>query len=223
MTVGVLVVDDDDLTRSGIVMLLEAAPDLRVVGSVADGASALAWLDSARADDLPDTVITDLRMPGLDGIGLTEALRLRWGDIRVLVLTTFREDPDVQRALHAGADGYLLKSAAPRDLAEAVRRLAAGDTWLDPAVAGSVVAALRSTPRPAVTAPSALAGLTEREREVLALMAHGLTNSELAERLWVGEGTIKTHVSRILHKTGSRDRSQAIALAYARGLVTVSG
>ena len=108
-----------------------------------------------------DCIVTDLRMPGLDGIGLTEALRLRWGDIRVLVLTTFREDPDVQRALHAGADGYLLKSAAPRDLAEAVRRLAAGDTWLDPAVAGSVVAALRSTPRPAVTAPSALAGRTD--------------------------------------------------------------
>ena len=141
MTVGVLVVDDEDLTRSGIVMLLEAAPDLRVVGSVADGATALAWLDSATADDVPEIIVTDLRMPALDGIGLTEALRLRWGDIRVLVLTTFREDPDVQRALHAGADGYLLKSAAPRDLAEAVRRLAAGDTWLDPAIAGSVVAA----------------------------------------------------------------------------------
>ena len=107
MTVRVLVVDDEDLTRSGIVMLLEAAPDLRVVGSVADGATALAWLDSATADDVPEIIVTDLRMPALDGIGLTEALRLRWGDIRVLVLTTFREDPDVQRALHAGADGYL--------------------------------------------------------------------------------------------------------------------
>ena len=221
MTTRVLVVDDEELVRSGIVMLLQAAPDLDVVGSAPDGPSALALLDAAPAELVPAVVVTDLRMPGMDGIALTEALCGRANPPRVLLLTTFREDPDVRRALLAGADGYLLKSAAPRDLADAVRRVAAGETWLDPAVAGHVVTALRSAPRVADQSPTALARLTERERQVLTLMAQGLSNAEVAGQLWVEPGTVKTHVSRILHKTDTRDRSQAIALAYVSGLVTV--
>jgi len=221
MTTRVLVVDDEELVRSGIVMLLQAAADLDVIGSAPDGPAAIAMLDATPPEHRPDVVVTDLRMPGMDGIALTEALIGRADPPRVLVLTTFREDPDVRRALLAGADGYLLKSAAPRDLADAVRRVAAGETWLDPAVAGHLVAALRSAPRVAEQSPTALARLTERERQVLTLMAHGLSNAEVAGQLWVEPGTVKTHVSRILHKTSTRDRSQAIALAYISGLVTV--
>ena len=167
MTTRVLVVDDEELVRSGIVMLLDAAPDLEVVGSAPDGPAALALLDAAPAELVPAVVVTDLRMPGMSGIALTEALRRRADPPRVLVLTTFREDPDVRRVLLAGADGYLLKSAAPRDLVDAVRRVAAGETWLDPAVAGHLVAALRSAPQVADQSPTALARLTERERQVL--------------------------------------------------------
>ena len=221
MTTRVLVVDDEELVRSGIVMLLDAAPDLEVVGSAPDGPAALALLDAAPAELVPAVVVTDLRMPGMSGIALTEALRRRADPPRVLVLTTFREDPDVRRVLLAGADGYLLKSAAPRDLVDAVRRVAAGETWLDPAVAGHLVAALRSAPQVADQSPTALARLTDRERQVLTLMAQGLSNAEVAGQLWVEPGTVKTHVSRILHKTDTRDRSQAIALAYVSGLVTV--
>ena len=185
MTTRVLVVDDEELVRSGIVMLLQAAPDLDVVGSAPDGPSALALLDAAPAELVPAVVVTDLRMPGMSGIALTEALRRRADPPRVLVLTTFREDPDVRRVLLAGADGYLLKSAAPRDLVDAVRRVAAGETWLDPAVAGHLVAALRSAPQVADQSPTALARLTDRERQVLTLMAQGLSNAEVAGQLWV--------------------------------------
>ena len=175
----------------------------------------------AQAEALrPDVVVTDLRMPGLGGIDVAAHLCGGEPPTVVLVLTAFDEDPDVQAALRAGASGYLLKEAAPRDLAEAVRRVAAGDTWLDPRVARQVVAALRRTPRVATGASAGLGALTVREREVLALMAHGLSNAELAARLWVGEGTVKTHVSRILHKTASRDRCQAVVLAFTSGLVS---
>ncbi len=168
----------------------------------------------------PDVVVTDLRMPGLSGIDVASGLCAGETPAAVLVLTAFDEDPDVQAALRAGASGYLLKEAAPRDLAEAVRRVAGGDSWLDQGVARHVVAAVRHVPQVATTAPSGLNRLTTREREVLALMAHGLSNAELAQRLWVGEGTVKTHVSRILHKTSCRDRGQAIVLAFMSGLVS---
>ncbi len=216
MTIRVLVVDDEALIRSGIAMLLAPLPDLEVVGEAPDGASALAQAAALR----PDVVVTDLRMPGLNGIEVAAHLCSGETPTAVLLLTTFDEDPDVRAALLAGASGYLLKQTAPRDLGDAVRRVAAGDTWLDPGVAGHVVAALRRAPRVASTPPKALARLTAREREVLSLMAQGLRNSEIAARLWVGEGTVKTHVSRILYKTASRDRGQAIVLAFTSGLVS---
>ena len=216
MSIRVLVVDDEALIRSGIAMLLEPLADLDVVGEAPDGASAVAQAEALR----PDVVVTDLRMPGLSGIDVAAQLCSGETPTAVLLLTTFDEDPDVRAALLAGASGYLLKQTAPRDLAEAVRRVAAGDTWLDPGVAGHVVAALRCVPRVASTPPTALVRLTAREREVLALMAQGLNNTEIATHLWVGAGTVKTHVSRILHKTASRDRGQAIALAFTSGLVS---
>jgi DNA-binding NarL/FixJ family response regulator len=161
----------------------------------------------------------------LDGVAATRALCAdRPSDaggpvVKVLVLTTFDDDDAVYGALLAGATGYLLKQAAPRDLAAAVRAVAAGDAWLDPGVAGRVVRALATVPRVADRVPELVARLTPREREVLVLMAEGLSNAEIAERLVLGEGTVKTHVSRVLMKTATRDRPQAIALAYRCGLV----
>ncbi len=216
MTIRVLVVDDDALIRLGIVMLLERLPDIEVVGEAGDGEGALAQAAAL----CPDVVLTDLRMPGLSGIDVAGQLCSGQRPTTVLLLTTFDEDPDVRAALLAGASGYVLKQTAPRDLAEALRRVAAGDTWLDPGIAGHVVAALRRAPLVASTPPKALVRLTAREREVLSLMAQGMTNAEIAAQLWVGAGTVKTHVSRILHKTASRDRAQAVALAYGCGLVS---
>lgn len=215
--VRVVVADDEALVRGGLVLLLSSQPQIVVVGEAGDGhAAALACRDLA-----PDVLVTDLRMPGLDGVALTAAVSALPQPPRVLLVTTFDSDPDVRAALVAGAAGYLLKRSAPAELASAVRRVAAGDVWLDPAVAGHVVTALRATPRPAARRPEVLQRLTARECEVLTLLAHGLSTQELARRLFLGQGTIKTHVSRILHKTASRDRAQAVALAYACGLVTV--
>ncbi len=216
MTIRVLVVDDEPLVRSGIALLLSSDPGLQVIGEAAD--SQAAQLLAVRS--APAVVVTDLRMPGADGIELTTRLRESRPGPAVLVLTAFDDDPDVHRALLAGANGYLLKHTAPRDLCDAVHAVAGGQTWLDPGVAGCLVATLRQSPH-AGTVGSAVARLTSRELEVLVLMAEGLNNAEIAARLWVGSGTVKTHVSRLLHKTGCRDRAQAIALAYSSGLVVV--
>ncbi|PID97088.1 MAG: DNA-binding response regulator [Actinomycetales bacterium] len=216
MTIRVLVVDDEPLVRSGIALLLSSDPGLQVIGEAAD--SQAAHLLALRL--APDVVVTDLRMPGADGVELTMLLRESQDGPAVLVLSAFDDDPDVHRALLAGANGYLLKRTAPRGLCDAVHAVAAGQTWLDPGVAGCLVSTLRHSPH-AGTAGSAVAQLTSRELEVLVLMAEGLNNAEIAARLWVGSGTVKTHVSRLLHKTGCRDRAQAIALAYSSGLVVV--
>ena len=213
--IRVAIVEDDPLIRAGVAAVLDAQPDLTVVGQAPDGADAVALVTACR----PDVVVMDVRMPGLDGVAATRAVCATDAAPPVLLLTTFDGDPDVVLALRAGAAGYVLKRH-PDDLAPAIRRVADGEVWLDPAIAGQVLAALASLPVPG--SPSVLvAGLTAREREVLTLLAEGLSNAELAARLFVGAGTVKTHISRILFKTGCRDRAQATALAFTSGLVVV--
>jgi DNA-binding NarL/FixJ family response regulator len=218
--VSIVVAEDQRLVRAGIVMLLGAEDDLEVVGEAADGREAV---DLARSRDA-DLVLMDVRMPGMDGVAATRLLTADHADpdkvVRVLMLTTFDDDDAVYGALRAGASGFLLKHAAPQDLITAVRRVVAGEAWIDPAVAGKVIAALARQPGPGVASPELLARLTPREREVLALMANGLSNREITERLVLSEATVKTHVARVLMKTGSRDRAQAVVLAYQTGLVT---
>ncbi len=207
------VVEDDPLIRGGIVALINAEPDLQVAGQATDGDEAAELVTSAN----PDVLLMDIRMSRVNGIEATRAVCAVEPAPPVLILTTFDGDPDVLDALRAGASGYLLKRN-PADLPAAIRRVHDGEVWLDPAVAGQVLAALAAHPR--AGNPGVLIGvLTPREREVLALLADGLNNAELAERLFVGVGTIKTHISRILFKTGCRDRAQATALAFTSGLV----
>ena len=213
--IRVAIVEADPLIRAGVAAVLDSQPDLAVVGQASDGDEAVALVYACR----PDVLVMDIRMARLDGVGATRAVCAAEVSPPVLMLTTFDGDPDVVRALRAGAAGYVLKRH-PDDLAPAVRRVAAGEVWLDPSVAGQVLAALAAIPTPG--SPSgAVAVLTPREREVLALLADGLSNAELAQRLFVGEGTVKTHISRILCKTGCRDRAQATALAFTSGLVLV--
>ncbi len=214
--IRVAIVEDDPLIRAGVAAVLGAQPDLEVAGQAADGDAAVALVEDCR----PDVLVMDIRMPRLDGIEATRAVCSGEVAPPVLMLTTFDGDPDVLEALRAGASGYVLKRN-PDDLAPAIRRVAAGDVWLDPAVAGHVLSALAALPTPG-TPSVVVAGLTTpREREVLALLAEGLSNAEIARRLFVGVGTVKTHMSRILFKTGCRDRAQATALAFTSGLVVV--
>jgi len=221
VTVHVVVAEDQQLVRAGLVMLLDAEDGIDVVGECDNGEEAvhLAHLHH------PDVVLMDLAMPRLDGVEATRRIcRDRPEDApdpltKVLVVTTFADDEAVYGALRAGASGFVLKHAAPRDLVAAVRHVAAGEAWLDPAVAGRVIAALGSVPGLDTAPGAAVDRLTPREREVLALMAHGLSNGEITERLVVSEATVKTHVARILMKTGARDRAQAVVVAYTSGLV----
>ncbi|MBH0779319.1 response regulator [Nocardia bovistercoris] len=215
MTITVLIAEDEALVRAGCVMLLEATADIEVVGEVGDGAAAVERTGSLR----PDVVLMDLRMPVMDGIAATRAITEISDPPAVLVLTTFNEDTAVQQALSAGASGFLLKHAAPADLAQAIRHCAAGQGWLDPAVIGGVLTALRRTGPRAHTAPAALAELTNREREVLTMMALGHSNAEISKQLFISEATTRTHVSHIITKTGARDRTRAVVLAYQSGLM----
>jgi DNA-binding NarL/FixJ family response regulator len=220
MTISVVVADDQPMVRAGLVMLLSAEQDIEVVGEAADGAVAVELARSVR----PDIVIMDLRMAGMDGVTATRALvdgEPEPNDhlTKVLVLTTFDDDELVYGALRAGASGYVLKHAAPQDLIVAIRRVASGDAWIDPAVAGQVIAALATSHTHQHGQPELLQRLTPREREVLVLMAHGLSNTEIRARLVLSEATVKTHVARIIMKTGSRDRTSAVVLAYQSGLV----
>ena len=221
MTITVVVAEDEALVRAGCVMLLNAAPDIEVIGQAGDGAEAVELAHALR----PDVVLMDLRMPGMDGVAATSAItgpRAAGGAPAptVLVLTTFNEETAVQQALAAGASGFLLKHAAPADLITAIRHCAAGDGWLDPSVIGSVIGALRRAGPREHAAPSALATLTPREREVLAQMAEGRSNAESSAQLFVSDATTRTHVGGVIAKTGSRDRTQAVVLAYQSGLMS---
>ncbi|ANP53535.1 DNA-binding NarL/FixJ family response regulator [Streptomyces griseochromogenes] len=215
MPVTVLLVDDEPLVRAGLRAVLEAQPDIEVVGEAADGAAVIPLVRRLR----PDVVAMDVRMPLMDGIEATRAV-LRTVDAppRILVVTTFEDDEFVYEALRAGADGFLLKRARPAEIVHAVRLVAEGESLLFPASVRRLAARYGDGDR-AARAPLSGAGLTEREAEVLRLMARGLSNAEIAARLVVGTETVKSHVSAVLAKLGARDRTQAVIAAYESGFV----
>ena len=210
----VVVADDEALFRSGLALILGAQPDLAVVAEACDGAEAV---DAVRAHR-PDVVLMDLQMPVVDGIAATHSITAMRGPTRVLVVTTFGRDELVYAALRAGASGYMLKTVPPRQLVDAVRAVAAGDALLAPALTRRLIEEWVQRPRADAT-DRRLTSLTAREREVLVLLAHGESNSEIAHSLHLSESTVKTHVARVLAKTGSRDRVHAVVLAYETGLV----
>jgi DNA-binding NarL/FixJ family response regulator len=213
--IRVLVADDQALVRAGFRAILEVQDDLEVVGEAEDGAEAVALGRELR----PDVVLMDIRMPGVDGIEATRRL-LQDGDApRVLMLTTFDLDEYVYQAMKAGASGFLLKDAPRDQLVGAVRSVAAGDALLAPQLVRRLVEDFVRRPAPGAHPPAELDELTEREIEVLTLIARGLANSEIAARLFVTEATVRTHVTHILSKLQLRDRVQAVVLAYETGLV----
>ncbi|WP_432167361.1 response regulator transcription factor [Streptomyces sp. bgisy031] len=219
MTIRVLIADDQMMVREGFSVLLNAMPDIEVVGEAVNGREAI-----ARVRELsPDVVLMDIRMPELNGIEATREIAATDGGAKVLVLTTFDLDEYVYQALRAGASGFLLKDASARQLADGVRVVAQGEALLAPSVTRRLItefSKLSEIPKlPAVANPGAFGELTERETEVLVLIAQGLSNAEIAERLVVAESTIKTHVSRVLVKLGLRDRTQAAVFAYEARLV----
>jgi DNA-binding NarL/FixJ family response regulator len=212
--ISVLVVDDQALVRGGFAMILDAEPDIEVVGEAADGQQAVAFCREHRTD----VVLMDVRMPVMDGVEATRRIVAAPESPRVLMLTTFDMDEYVYDAIRAGASGFLLKDVRPDDLAHGVRTVAAGETLLAPAITQRLVAEFVRRPPPG-RRPERLHTLTERESEVLALVAAGLSNAEIANRLVLSETTVKTHVTRILTKLNLRDRVQAVVLAYESGLV----
>jgi DNA-binding NarL/FixJ family response regulator len=212
---SVLIADDQALVRVGLRKILEVEPDTDVVGEAGDGEDAVREARRLR----PDVVLMDIRMPVLDGIEATRRIVAGEPDSKVLILTTFGLDGYVFDALRAGASGFMLKDAPPEEIAAAVRIVASGDALLAPAITRSVVEEF-ARHQPAPTRPAALADLTARETEVLELLARGLSNAEICERLVVSEATTKTHVARILQKLGLRDRIQAVIYAYEAGVVT---
>jgi len=214
--IRVMLVDDQALVRGGFRSILDGQEDIEVVGEAADGAEAV----DAALTLLPDVILMDIRMPRLDGIEATRRL-LAGGRsrARVLMLTTFDEDEYVYQALRAGASGFLLKSAPPRELAGAVRTVAAGDALLAPEITRRMIEEYVRRPRPGSQRPTGLDALTPRELEVLGLIARGRSNAEIGLDLFLSEPTVKTHVTRILAKLGLRDRVQAVVFAYECGLV----
>ncbi|MBO3673517.1 response regulator transcription factor [Streptomyces sp. NEAU-YJ-81] len=224
--IRVLIADDQVMVREGFSVLLNAQPDIEVVGEAVDGRQAIAQVAALR----PDVVLMDIRMPELNGLEATREIVAADADAKVLVLTTFDLDEYVYQALRSGASGFLLKDASARQLGEAVRVVAAGEALLAPTVTKRLIttfsrigeaAGLGGGPLP--SPQGRLAELTERENEVLVLVAQGCSNAEIAERLIVAESTVKTHVSRILVKLGLRDRTQAAVFAYEARLVTPGG
>jgi DNA-binding NarL/FixJ family response regulator len=218
MTIRVLLVDDQELVRTGFRMILGSEDDIEVVGEASNGREALERAARLR----PDVVVMDIRMPVMDGLEATRRLVTEEGleGARVLVLTTFDADEHVVQALRAGASGFLLKDVAPADFVTAIRTVAAGDALIAPSVTRRLLGRFAQLPVPgdALQAES-LAQLTDREHEVLKLVALGLSNREIAERLTLAEPTVKTHVSHLLLKLESRDRAQLVALAYETGVV----
>ncbi len=221
----VVLVDDEALVRAGLALLLESEPDMVVVGEAGDGRAGVELVAGLQ----PDVVVMDVRMPVMDGVEATRILASeefnagRREAIPVLILTTFNEDDAVHAALRAGASGFILKNSAPRILASAIRALAEGAGWLDPNVTRKLLEEFASRPEPFLPTPAELAQLTRREREVLAAIARGMNNAEVAGTLFLSEATVKTHVHRILMKLGVADRAQAVAVAYRLGLVKPDG
>lgn len=215
MSISVLLVDDQELMRMGLSMVLGAQDDIEVVGEAADGATAVA----AAARLRPDVVLMDVRMPGVDGLSATERIVAADSEVRVLVMTTFDLDEHALGALRAGASGFLLKDTPPEDLISAVRSVAAGDAVVSPRVTKRLISRIIADDDAPSPDTSALDALTEREREVLELIASGKSNGEIAAALFLSEATVKTHVGRVLTKLGLRDRVQAVVLAYELGVV----
>lgn len=213
--IELVIADDQQLVRSGFGMIIGAEPDMSVIGEATDGTEAVRLVKSLR----PDIVLMDVQMPGTDGLEATAEITAMDDGPRVIILTTFERDDYVFTALRNGASGFLLKNAPPETLVEAIRTVASGDALLAPSVTRRLVEEFAR--RPGVPSSSdAAERLTEREREVLVLLARGLTNAEIAEELYVGEATVKTHVSNVLTKLGLRDRVQAVVFAYENGVVT---
>lgn len=227
--ITVALIDDQAMVRVGLKMILEAEPDIEIVGEADDGADAVALV----ADTSPDVVLMDIRMPGMDGLTATSKVLAAHPQARVVILTTFDDDEYVYEALRAGASGFLLKSADGDTLVNAVRVVAGGEALLAPEVTRRVIERFAAKPAvaspsrasenvdsaPHVPSPEAIGDLSNREVEVLQLIARGMSNQEIAQELWVSSTTVKTHVSHILTKLGVRDRVQAVVEAYESGIV----
>jgi DNA-binding NarL/FixJ family response regulator len=214
--IRVALVDDQDIVRAGLARILSPADGFEVIAECADGREAVTRLPALQ----PDVVLMDIRMPVLDGIAATAQLQELADPLVVLVLTTFGEDEVLWGAMEAGAAGFVLKDASAEDLIAAVRAIAGGGAWFDPAVAPRILAHYRERVAPAARASARLDLLSDRERDVLRLMARGATNGEIAASLYVAEATVKTHVGSIFGKLGVRDRAAAIVFAYDHGVVT---
>ena len=214
--IRVLLVDDQDLVRAGLRGILRASFGFEIVGECADGTEVSAAVAGLR----PDIVLMDVRMPRLDGVATTRLLRAEHPSLPVLALTTFDDDEALAGMLRAGAAGFVLKGVPTEELHRAVRVVAAGGAWLDPAVTGRVLAVYRRLPTNPPSRPGALALLTTREREVLGLIGQGRTNLEIARQLFVGEGTVKTHVNHLFAKLHLRDRAAAVIFAYDHDLIS---
>jgi len=215
MTTRVVIADDEEMVRYGFRMILEAQADITVVGEAEDGLSAV---ETSRRL-APDVVLMDIRMPRMDGLEATRILLKEPAPPRVVVLTTFDRDEYVYDALKAGASAFLLKASPPEQFARAVRVVAAGDALLHPAITKRLIQDFARRPTPRDGPPAELKRLTEREMEVMRLVARGLPNGEIANRLYLAEATVKTHVVHLLSKLGLRDRSQIVVMAYETGLV----
>ena len=213
MSIRVVLADDQELVRAGFRMILETQADIEVVDDAGDGVEAVAATGRLQ----PDVVLMDIRMPNLDGLQATKQIMAAGSAARVLILTTFDLDEYVYQALTAGASGFLLKNAPPEQLISAVRVVAAGDGLLSPSITRRVIEQFTRLPPPGGT--DALKGLTDRERQVLELVARGLSNGEIAAELFVSDATVKSHVAHLLAKLRLRDRVQAVVLAYETGLV----
>jgi len=213
--ISVLIADDQDLIRKGLRMLVEAEPDLLVAGEAGDGSQALA---QARRLD-PDVILMDVRMPGLDGIQATTQLAQGGSRAKILMLTTFNLDEYVYHAMKAGASGFMLKDATREQLTGAIRAVCAGETLLAPVITRRLIEDYCRGPEPGAQAGGVPGGLSEREREVVRLIAAGLSNAEIAASLYLSEATIKSHITRILARLGLRDRVQIAVYAYENGIV----
>jgi DNA-binding NarL/FixJ family response regulator len=213
--IRVLLVDDQDLVRAGLRGILRQSFGFEIAGECADGSEVLEAVEQIN----PDIVLMDVRMPRLDGVAATSLLRAKRPSLPVLALTTFDDDEALAGMLRAGASGFILKGVPADELHRAVRAVAAGDAWLDPAVTSKVLAVYRNTPTASALPTAALDHLTERELDVLTLIGQGHTNGEIAERLFIGEGTVKTHINHVFAKLDLRDRSAAIIFAYDHHLL----